>query len=113
MPYYGLFRLYYHIPAATMAAGDEMKANVNVAIVGLGYVGLPLALQFARSDTTVLGLDVDEAKVKAINDGRSYIKHIEAAAIAREVKAGRFSVSTDFSKVKEVEAVIICVPTPL
>src|SRR5271168_1969229 len=107
MPYYGLFRLYYHIPAATMAAGDEMKANVNVAIVGLGYVGLPLSLQFARSDTTVLGLDVDEAKVKAINEGKSYIRHIEAAAIAKAVEGGRFSASTDFSRVKDVEAVII------
>ena len=86
---------------------------MNIAIVGLGYVGLPLSLQFARSDTTVLGLDVDEAKVKAINAGQSYIKHIEAAAIAKAVSGGRFSASTDFSRVKEVEAVIICVPTPL
>jgi UDP-N-acetyl-D-glucosamine dehydrogenase len=86
---------------------------MNIAIVGLGYVGLPLSLQFARSDTTVLGLDVDEAKVKAINDGRSYIKHIEAASIATAVNGGRFSASADFSRVKEVEAVIICVPTPL
>ena len=86
---------------------------MNIAIVGLGYVGLPLSLQFARSDTTVLGLDVDEAKVKAINDGKSYIKHIEAAAIAKAVNGGRFSASTDFGRVKEVEAVIICVPTPL
>ena len=61
---------------------------MNIAIVGLGYVGLPLSLQFARSDTTVLGLDVDDAKVKAINEGRSYIKHIEAAAIADAVKSG-------------------------
>ena len=86
---------------------------MNIAIVGLGYVGLPLSLQFARSDTTVLGLDVDEAKVKAINEGRSYIKHIESAAIAKAVHSGRFSASTDFSRVKEMEAVIICVPTPL
>jgi UDP-N-acetyl-D-glucosamine dehydrogenase len=86
---------------------------MNIAIVGLGYVGLPLSLQFARSDTAVLGLDVDEAKVKAINEGRSYIKHIEAAAIAQAVNGGKFAASTDFSRVKEVEAVIICVPTPL
>ena len=86
---------------------------MNIAIVGLGYVGLPLSLQFARSDTSVLGLDVDEAKVKAINAGRSYIKHIEAATIERAVKDGRLSASADFSRVKEVEAVIICVPTPL
>jgi UDP-N-acetyl-D-glucosamine dehydrogenase len=87
--------------------------TMNIAIVGLGYVGLPLSLQFARSGTKVLGLDLDEAKVKAINAGRSYIKHIDAAAIAREVEGGRFCASSDFSRVKEVEAVIICVPTPL
>jgi UDP-N-acetyl-D-glucosamine dehydrogenase len=86
---------------------------MKIAIVGLGYVGLPLSLQFARSDTTVLGLDVDDAKVKAINDGKSYIRHIEAATIAGAVQSGRLAASTDFSRVKEVEAVIICVPTPL
>jgi UDP-N-acetyl-D-glucosamine dehydrogenase len=86
---------------------------MKIAIVGLGYVGLPLALQFARSDTTVLGLDIDQAKVKSLMAGRSYIKHIPSSAIAEAVQAGKFSASTDFSRVKEVEAVIICVPTPL
>jgi UDP-N-acetyl-D-glucosamine dehydrogenase len=86
---------------------------MKIAIIGLGYVGLPLSLQFARSDTHVLGLDIDEAKVKSLLGGRSYIKHIESSAIAEAVKEGRFSASADFSRVKEVEAVIICVPTPL
>jgi UDP-N-acetyl-D-glucosamine dehydrogenase len=86
---------------------------MEIAIVGLGYVGLPLLLQFARSGTRVLGLDIDEAKVKSLLAGRSYIKHIESSAIAEAVKAGMFSASTDFNRVKEVEAVIICVPTPL
>jgi UDP-N-acetyl-D-glucosamine dehydrogenase len=86
---------------------------MKIALVGLGYVGLPLGLQFARSNTQVLGLDIDTAKVEALNAGRSYIKHIESSALAEQVNAGRFSASTDFSRVKEVEAVIICVPTPL
>jgi UDP-N-acetyl-D-glucosamine dehydrogenase len=86
---------------------------MNIAIVGLGYVGLPLSLQFARSGVSVLGLDIDPVKVTAINEGRSYIKHIEPAAIQAELAAKRFSASTDFSRVKEVQAVIICVPTPL
>ncbi|HUD49144.1 MAG TPA: nucleotide sugar dehydrogenase [Candidatus Baltobacteraceae bacterium] len=86
---------------------------MKIAIVGLGYVGLPLSLQFARSDTAVLGLDIDKAKVKALNSGHSYIRHIESSAIAEAVNAGRFSASTDFARVKETEAVIICVPTPL
>jgi len=85
----------------------------NIAIVGLGYVGLPLSLQFARSGVTVLGLDIDPPKVEAINKGQSYIKHIEPATVQEQVKAGRLSASTDFSRVKEVQAVIICVPTPL
>jgi UDP-N-acetyl-D-glucosamine dehydrogenase len=86
---------------------------MKIAIVGLGYVGLPLALQFARNGVEVLGLDVDPAKVDALNEGRSYIKHIEAAWVQAEVKAARLVASTDFSQVKSVEAVIICVPTPL
>jgi UDP-N-acetyl-D-glucosamine dehydrogenase len=86
---------------------------MRIAIVGLGYVGLPLSLQFARSETEVLGLDIDQAKVKSLLAGRSYIQHIESSAIAEAVQAGMFSASTDFSRVKEVEAVIICVPTPL
>ena len=70
-------------------------------------------LQFAKSCVTVLGLDVDLGKVEQLNKGQSYIQHIDSAAIAELVNAGKFSASTDFSRTKEVEAVIICVPTPL
>ena len=86
---------------------------MKIAIIGLGYVGLPLSLQFARSGVNVLGLDIDGKKVETITAGRSYIKHIEAEVIAAHVQAGRFSASTDFSRVREVDAVLICVPTPL
>jgi len=86
---------------------------MKIAIVGLGYVGLPLSLQFARSGVEVLGLDIDPAKVDALSKGRSYIKHIESASVAAMVDDGNFSASTDFRKVRDVEAVIICVPTPL
>ena len=86
---------------------------MKIAIVGLGYVGLPLSLQFARSGVTVLGLDIDPSKVEALNGGRSYIKHISPAVISEAVKTGTFAAFTDFRRVKEVEAVIICVPTPL
>ncbi len=86
---------------------------MKIAIIGLGYVGLPLSLQFARSGVNVLGLDIDGKKVESITAGRSYIKHIEAEVIAAHVQAGRFSASTDFSRVREVDAVLICVPTPL
>ncbi|MBN2317857.1 MAG: nucleotide sugar dehydrogenase [Acidobacteria bacterium] len=86
---------------------------MKIAVVGLGYVGLPLSLQFARVGVEVLGLDVDQKKTDALNAGESYIKHIEASEIVEAVKNGVFKASVDFSKVSEVEAVIICVPTPL
>src|SRR5450432_83812 len=71
-------------------AGNEM----TIAIIGLGYVGLPLALQFARSGVTVLGLDIDEKKVASLNSGKSYIKHIPANEIKKLVQAGKFSAFT-------------------
>jgi len=86
---------------------------MQIAIVGLGYVGLPLCLQFARSGVQVIGLDIDPAKIQAINGGKSYIAHIDGESIQRMVGEGRLEASSDFSKVEEVEAVIVCVPTPL
>lgn len=85
----------------------------RVAIVGMGYVGLPLALQFGRCGLNVVGLDIDPSKVNQINQGRSYIKHIRSEDIAALRKAKQFTASTDFSLVQKVGAVIICVPTPL
>lgn len=84
-----------------------------IAIIGLGYVGLPLSLQFARNGNQVLGLDIDAAKVDAINASRSYIQHISQESIAEQVSAGRLQASTDFSRIAQCDAVIICVPTPL
>src|SRR6476660_8261556 len=86
---------------------------VKICIVGLGYVGLPLAIQFARFGAEVVGLDIDRAKVDQVNRGRSYIKHIAAKTISQVLKAKRLSASTDFGHIKTAEAIIICVPTPL
>jgi len=91
----------------------SQRNQTRLAIIGLGYVGLPLSLQFARSGVTVLGLDIDRKKVDALNASQSYIHHISPAAIAEQVAAERFSASADFSRVREVQSVIICVPTPL
>lgn len=102
----------YPRPTSSLG-GHSPIAATTVGIVGLGYVGLPLSLQFARSGVIVLGLDIDSTKVEALNQGRSFIKHIESAAIADQLKARRFSASTDFSRVRELSAIIICVPTPL
>ena len=86
---------------------------MKIAVVGLGYVGLPLSLQFARSCTDVLGIDVDANKVEQLNNGRSYIDQIDHSAVEDLVRAGKFVASTDFGLIKTAEAVVVCVPTPL
>lgn len=85
----------------------------KIAVIGLGYVGLPLSFQFARSGLKVIGLDVDSSKVEALIAGQSYIKHIDDEDIQRQHANGHFEASTDFARIQEVEAVLICVPTPL
>jgi UDP-N-acetyl-D-glucosamine dehydrogenase len=90
-------------------AGKALK----VGIIGCGYVGLPLALRFADVDDRVIGFDVDQKKVDALNAGKSYIQHIPAEKIKAHVDAGKFSATADFSRLREVDAVLICVPTPL
>jgi UDP-N-acetyl-D-glucosamine dehydrogenase len=101
------------VPVSELSPDGPQPALTDIAIVGLGYVGLPLSLQFARSGVNVLGLDLDPEKVDALNEGRSYIKHVAAEAVAEEVKGNRLEATTDFARVDEVQAVIICVPTPL
>src|SRR5262245_18989180 len=85
----------------------------NNGIVGLGYVGLPLALPFASSGVRVWGLDIDANKVESNGSGKSYIKHVKSAGVASLVTSGMLSASTDFTKIRGLDAVIICVPTPL
>jgi UDP-N-acetyl-D-glucosamine dehydrogenase len=87
--------------------------SATVCVIGLGYVGLPLAIQFARCGAKVIGLDVDVAKVEQINAGQSYIKHIASETIGEALRNNQLSASTDFSRIAEAEAVIICVPSPL
>ncbi|HEY1769784.1 MAG TPA: nucleotide sugar dehydrogenase [Chthoniobacterales bacterium] len=87
-------------------------SETRIAIIGLGYVGLPLSLQFARS-CTVIGIDIDPAKIDALKKGKSYIKHVARDGIREAVESGKFVPSGDFAEVRKCEAVIICVPTPL
>jgi UDP-N-acetyl-D-glucosamine dehydrogenase len=92
------------------------KINNNsaiIGIIGLGYVGLPLALEFSNKKFKVMGFDLDDKKCEALNSGKSYIKHIEETKIKFAVDNGYFSATTDFSLLKEPDAIIICVPTPL
>jgi UDP-N-acetyl-D-glucosamine dehydrogenase len=84
-----------------------------IAIIGLGYVGLPLAMQFARCNVSVLGIDIDPVKVASLNASQSYIGHLPNSAVAEQVAARRFEATTEFGRIAECEAVIICVPTPL
>jgi UDP-N-acetyl-D-glucosamine dehydrogenase len=85
----------------------------RIGIVGLGYVGLPLGLAFAKAGNTVLGFDTDPAKIEALAKGESYIHHIPSATIAEAVQAGRLSATCDFARAAEPDAIVICVPTPL
>ena len=85
----------------------------KISVIGLGYVGLPLSLQFARSGIKVLGLDLDSQKVELINSGKSYLKHFSSESIAEQVNSGRFEATVNPSRLSEVKAVLICVPTPL
>ncbi len=91
-------------------AGREAR----VAIVGMGYVGLPLALAFCgRGGLRALGVDIDPEKARALSQGRSYIKHVDAGPIAEAVRSGRLEATTDFAAVASCDAAVICVPTPL
>ncbi len=88
-------------------------AQLKVGIIGCGYVGLPLALRFAEAGHRVTGFDVDSAKVEKLNKGQSYIQHIPANKISQYVSCKHFTATSDFSRLAEVDAVLICVPTPL
>jgi len=83
-----------------------------IGIVGLGYVGLPLALRYSEVGFKVLGFDIDQFKVNKINEGQSYIEHISSSAV-NEAKSKGFEGTTDFKRISDVDAIILCVPTPL
>jgi len=89
------------------------QRTARAGVVGLGYVGLPLAVEFARSGLRTIGLDVDTRKVAAVNRGDSYIADVEAADLAALTANGTLRATTDFSSVAELDTVNICVPTPL
>ncbi|HEV7284184.1 MAG TPA: nucleotide sugar dehydrogenase [Kaistia sp.] len=87
--------------------------TARIGVVGLGYVGLPLSRALVECGFSVVGLDVDAERVATLNSGRSYIHHIPSEAIAGLVAGGRFSATVDFAAVRDLDAVLICVPTPL
>lgn len=87
--------------------------SARVGVVGLGYVGLPLAVEFAHAGFHVTGFDVDERKTSKLNAGESYIQDIPSSQVAEMVQAGKLDATTDFSKIREMDTINICVPTPL
>lgn len=87
--------------------------KARIGLIGLGYVGLPLAVEFAKKGFTVTGFEVDTFKIGEINAGRSYIKDVSAADVAALVEKGKLSADGNFAGLAEMDAIIICVPTPL
>lgn len=102
----------YEVPAAELLRKIE-ASTAKVGVIGLGYVGLPLVQLFCRETFPVIGFDIDEEKVGLINAGKSYIGHIPSETIAGLVKDKGFEASADFSRMAEVDVIVICVPTPL
>jgi len=93
--------------------GTLAARTARVGVVGLGYVGLPLAVEFARAGFATTGIDLDRRKIEAVCQGTSYIPDVPTAEVARLVADGRLRATTDFSVVAELDTINICVPTPL
>ena len=101
-----------------MQLKDQLLAKIEnrtacIGVVGLGYVGLPLALEFARAGFKVIGYDVSDRVVKSLMGGKSHIQDVSSAELSRLVKSGKFEATTEESRMQEMDAVSIAVPTPL
>ena len=93
---------------------QAIKARkAKIAIIGLGYVGIPLALAGAKAGFSIIGFDIDEPRVAQLNRGESFIKHVASTDIGEAVKSGRFEATGDFRRLSQPDAILICVPTPL
>ena len=89
------------------------RRQARLAVIGLGYVGLPLAIEFAKAGFTVYGIDVDAGKIAQLKKGRSYVGDVASSDVAQAIRQGRFVPTTDFAVLKRADTVNICVPTPL
>jgi UDP-N-acetyl-D-glucosamine dehydrogenase len=87
--------------------------KIKISVVGLGYVGLPIAIAFARKNFKVLGLELDNDRLRNIKNKKSYISDVSTAQLKRVVESGKFVATSDFKNLKDIDVIIICVPTPL
>jgi UDP-N-acetyl-D-glucosamine dehydrogenase len=87
--------------------------TAKVGVIGLGYVGLPLAIHFGKSGFSVVGFDLDSVKIEKLLKGESYIKHVSIDPVTEMIEAGNFDVTSDFDRLKDVDCILMCVPTPL
>ncbi|HWC00656.1 MAG TPA: nucleotide sugar dehydrogenase [Bryobacteraceae bacterium] len=101
------------VEATQTLAGKIRSRSARVGIIGLGYVGLPLAVEFAKAGFSVTGIDIQESKVSGINQGSSHVQDVPSAELAEVVGAGRLRATSDFSVIAELDTINICVPTPL
>jgi UDP-N-acetyl-D-glucosamine dehydrogenase len=106
------------MPSATATVAEILEEKIKlrtarVGIIGLGYVGLPLAMEFAKAGFFVTGIDTDESKVARLNQGESYIQDVPAEILGPLVKTGKFRATRDFSIVRDLDTINIAVPTPL
>jgi UDP-N-acetyl-D-glucosamine dehydrogenase len=86
--------------------------EARIGVIGLGYVGLPLVIAFCRAGFPVMGFDIDESKVELLNQGKSYIKHIDSSSLEKALEDG-FTATTDFDVLREMDCILICVPKEL
>ncbi|HEC14171.1 MAG TPA: nucleotide sugar dehydrogenase, partial [Rhodospirillales bacterium] len=103
----------HSLPAFSDLLDRLKEGGADLGIIGLGYVGLPLALASVKGGFRTVGFDVDTSKINVLSEGRSYLEHIPDSAIKDAIDTGKFSVTGDFSELSGMDAVIICVPTPL
>ncbi len=101
------------LPLAAKLLERLKSKSALIGVIGLGYVGLPLCLTFAEAGVRVLGFDIDPEKPKAIAEGRTYLKQFPAERIAAVAKPGKFSATSDLTRLNEPDVILICVPTPL
>jgi UDP-N-acetyl-D-glucosamine dehydrogenase len=107
-----------HTREQTSSAAAELRQRISkktarVGVLGLGYVGLPLAVEFARAGFEVVGIDVQQAKVDEFNTGKSYVKDVEDSVFGPLVESGKLRATSDYSVIQELDTIDICVPTPL